>query len=182
MTGNKYFTQNRKNRDQNFVTSGEQSKGTAMGSPRDDWRKFKKLRNMVNNEIKRAKECHYKHALNEYQGDPRNTWRIVNELMSRKSHKSIINELKLPCGNSIYDSHELCNAFNGHFSSIGPKLANDIHANEENNYSSHLDYLAETGHCTFELKPTSVSKVLLLLSRLCKSKSTSCNSCANVLI
>ena len=95
MTGNKYFTQNRKNRDQNFVTSGEQSKGTAMGSPRNDWRKFKKLRNMVNNEIKRAKECHYKHALNEYQGDPRNTWRIINELMSRKSHKSIINELKL---------------------------------------------------------------------------------------
>ena len=78
--------------------------------------------------------------------------------------------LKLPCGNSIYDSHELSNAFNDHFSSIGPTLANNIHANEDN--SSHLDYLAETGHCTFELKPTSVPKVLVLLSRLCKSKST----------
>ena len=54
---------------------------------------FKKLRNTVNNEIKRAKECHYKYALNEYQGGPRNTWRIVNELMSRKSHNSVINEL-----------------------------------------------------------------------------------------
>ena len=144
-------------------------KATRSGNA-EDWRKFKKLRNIVNNEIKRAKECHYKHALNEYQGDPRNTWRIVNELMSRKSHKCVISELKLPCGNSIYDSHELSNAFNDHFSSIGPKLANDIHANEDN--SSHLDYLAETGHCTFELKPTSVSKVLLLLSRLCESKST----------
>ena len=55
-------------------------------------------------------------------------------------------------------------------SSIGPTLANHIHANEDN--SSHLDYLAETGHCTFELKPTSVLMVLVLLSRLCKSKST----------
>ena len=56
------------------------------------------------------------------------------------------------------------------FSSVGPKLANDIHANVDN---SHLDFLAETGYCTFELKPrTSVSKVLLLLSRLCKSRST----------
>ena len=27
-------------------------------------------------------------------------------------------------------------------------------------------------HCTFELKPTTVPKVLLLLSRLCKLKST----------
>ena len=35
-----------------------------------------------------------------------------------------------------------------------------------------MDYLAETGHCTLELKPTSAPKVLLLLSRLCKSKST----------
>ena len=89
---------------------------------------------------------------------------------SRKSHKSVINELKLPCGNSIYDSHELSNAFSDHFSSVGPKLANDSHANVDN--SSHLNYLTETGYCTFELKPTSVSKVLILLSRLCKSKST----------
>ena len=129
---------------------------------------------------------HHKHALNEYQGDPRNTWRIVNELMSRKSHDSVINEIKLPCGNSIYDSYELSNAFNDHFSSTGPKLANNIHANEDN--SSHLDYLAETGHCTFELKPTSVSKVLLLLSRLYVIQNLLIwtkylqNSCANVLI
>ena len=90
--------------------------------------------------------------------------------MSRKSHNSVINEIKLPCGNSIYDSHELSNAFNDHFSSIGPKLANNSHANKDN--SSHLNFLTETGHCTLELKPTSVSKVLPLLSRLCKSKST----------
>lgn len=86
----------------------------------DNWRNFKKLRNMVNNEIKRAKEFYYKQALNEHQGDPRNTWQIVNELMSRKSHNPVINEIKLPCGNAIYDSHELSNAFNDHFSSIGP--------------------------------------------------------------
>ena len=32
-------------------------------------------------------------------------------------------------------AHELSNAFNDHFSSIGLKLANNIHANEDN--SSH---------------------------------------------
>ena len=57
------------------------------------------------------------------------------------------NSLKLLCGNSIYDFHELSNALNDHFSSIGPKLANNIHANEDN--FSHLDYLAETGHCMY---------------------------------
>ena len=67
-------------------------------------------------------------------------------------------------------NHELSNPFNDNFSSIGPKLANNIHANEDN--SSYLENLAETGHCTLELKPNSLSKVLPLLSRLCKSKST----------
>ena len=49
-----------------------------------------------------------------YQAE-RNTWRIVNELISRKSRNSVINEIKLPCGNSIYDSHDPSNAFNDHF-------------------------------------------------------------------
>ena len=43
--------------------------------------------------------------------------------MSMKSHNSVINEIKLPCGYSIYDSHDLSNAFNDHFSPIGPTLA-----------------------------------------------------------
>ena len=82
----------------------------------DDWRKLKKLRNMVKNEIKRAKEYRYKHALNEYQGDPRNTWRIVNKLMSRNRNHTNLSMWQL-----YYVSHELSNAFNDHFSSIGPK-------------------------------------------------------------
>ena len=69
------------------------------------------------------------HAFSDSRGDSRNTWRIFNELMSRKSHSSVINEIKLPRGTSIYDSHELSDAFNDHFSSIGPRLANDINVN-----------------------------------------------------
>ena len=144
-------------------------KATRSGDP-DDWCKFKKLRNTVNNEIKRAKECYYMHAFSDSRGDSRNTWRIVNELMSRKSHSSVINEIKLPRGNSIYDSHELSDAFNDHFSSIGPRLANDINVNVDS--TSHLDYLSTTSDCTFQLKTTSISKVTSLLSKLCKSKST----------
>ena len=35
----------------------------------DDWPEFKKLLNTVNKILKTC-EGHYKHALNEYQGDP----------------------------------------------------------------------------------------------------------------
>ena len=53
----------------------------------NDWLQFKKCRNLVNNEIKKAKELYYKRALDENEGNSRQTWRIVNELTSRKTQE-----------------------------------------------------------------------------------------------
>ena len=72
-------------------------------------------------------------------------------------HSSVINEIKLPTGNSIYDSDELSDAFNDHFYSMGTRLANDIQVN--------VDSISIKNN-------TSISKVTSLLSKLCKSKST----------
>ena len=72
-------------------------------------------------------------------------------------------------GRSIYKSQELSEAFNNHFSTIGPKLANAIYFNESG--PSPLDYIEGTSE-RFELRNTNVSKVHSLLSKLCKSKAT----------
>ena len=133
----------------------------------NDWLQFKKYRNLVNNEIKKAKELYYKRALVENEGNSRQTWRIVNELTSRKTNNCCIKEIKSN-GNSIYSPPELADAFNDHFSSIGPKLASQIYSN---NGPSHLHYLEGTDK-RFELKCTNPSKVFSLLSKLCKSKAT----------
>ena len=61
---------------------------------KSDWVKFKKARNSVNSDIKLAKEDYFKNALNENEGDLRKTWRIVNELTSRKFTKPSIKEIK----------------------------------------------------------------------------------------
>ena len=53
---------------------------------------------------------------------------IVNELTSRKTNNYCIKEIKHN-GRSIYKSQELSEAFNNHFSTIGPKLANAINSN-----------------------------------------------------
>ncbi|XP_066017879.1 uncharacterized protein [Pocillopora verrucosa] len=133
----------------------------------NDWLQFKKCRNLVNNEIKKAKELFYKRALDENEGNSRQTWRIVNELMSRKTNNCSIKEIKSN-GNSIYGPPEMADAFNNHFSSIGPKLASQIYSN---NGPSHLHYLEGTDK-RFELKCINPSKVFSLLSKLCKSKAT----------
>lgn len=133
----------------------------------NDWLQFKKCRNLVNNEIKKAKELYYKRALDENEGNSRQTWKIVNELTSRKTNNCCIKEIKSN-GNSIYGPPELADAFNDHFSSIGPKLASQIYSN---NGPSHLHYLEGTDK-RFELKCTDPSRVFSLLSKLCKSKAT----------
>ena len=133
-----------------------------------DWLIFKKCRNAVNNEIKQAKEQFFKNALRESEGNSRLTWRIINELTSRKPHSSSVREIKLD-NSSINDPLELSSTFNDHFSSIGLKLINAIQQNGDT--PSYLDYVMGTEH-RFELKTTDCSTVFSLLSKLCKSKAT----------
>ena len=132
-----------------------------------DWTEFRKQRNLVNARIKRAKQAYYLNAFHEAEGDIRNTWRVINELTSRKTVNSSINEIKVN-ENSITGAPELADTFNTHFSTIGVDLANEI---PERNDLSHNDYITNTKH-TFELRQTNSSEVFSLLAKLSKSKAT----------
>ena len=90
-----------------------------------DWGEFKRLRNKVNSNIKIAKESYHKQSFTEHKNDSRRTWQTINELTSRKSNTCSIKEL-IVNGVSINKTTNLANVFNEHFSTIGPKLANEI--------------------------------------------------------
>lgn len=100
------------------------------------------MRNSTNSEVKFPKKVYFDNAFKENRGDLRNSRRIINELTSRKSKSSFVKEIKLNNGNSIHDPLELSDSFNDHFCNIGPRLANEIHVDE--NGPSHVDYLCET--------------------------------------
>ncbi|PFX25393.1 RNA-directed DNA polymerase from mobile element jockey [Stylophora pistillata] len=90
----------------------------------------------------------------------------LEELLFKAGAKGLYNLVRIgatsqECQNSVYGPPELADAFNNHFSSIGPKLASQIYSN---NGPSQLHYL--------ELKCINPSKVFSLLSKLCKSKAT----------
>ena len=97
-----------------------------------DWANFKRMRNKVDTEIKAAKELFY-------NGDPRKTWQIIHDLTFCKAVNLSIREINLN-GTSISESFDLSNAFNDHFSSIGPKLANDIPLSNNNDHC-HREYV-----------------------------------------
>ena len=87
-----------------------------------DWAMYKRLRNRINGEVKSTKASYYASAFIQSNGYARKTWQLINELTSRQKNNASVKELKLN-ENSVPNSHELSNAFNDHFSTIGTKLA-----------------------------------------------------------
>ena len=77
-------------------------------------------------------------------------------------------ELRLD-GNSVTNSHELSNAFNDNFSTIGTKLANEVPLVTDG--SSYADYIVSSNN-KFVFSPISSSNVFSLLNKLSKSKAT----------
>ena len=57
------------------------------------WDQFRIVKNQVNGEINSAKKAYYENAFNNCCGDQRKTWKTINELTSRKSTKTVINEM-----------------------------------------------------------------------------------------
>ena len=90
-----------------------------------DWSNFKKLRNEVNNSIKKVKKSYYYKTFETYNGNSRKTWETISEVTRRKSDKVTINELKLN-GARITNSTEIAEGFNKVFAEIGPELSRDL--------------------------------------------------------
>ena len=74
-------------------------------------------------------------------------------------------------GSIISNSSELSNAFNDHFSTIGPRLANEIPPNDNNNDLSYINNI-NVNHSKFSFSSTSSSTVFSHLNKLCTSKAT----------
>ncbi|CAH3140907.1 unnamed protein product, partial [Porites evermanni] len=103
-----------------------------------DWAMYKRLRNRINGEVKSTKASYYASAFVQSNGDSCKTWQLINELTSRQKNNASVKELKLN-ENSVTNSHELSNAFNDHFSTIGTKLANEVPLVTDG--SSYADYI-----------------------------------------
>ena len=132
----------------------------------NDWAVFKKQRNLVNKQVRLAKQVYYQNIFNKHTSDSRKTWQTIKELTSRKSGKMSVTSLKVN-GLTITNPLELSNEFNNHFANTGPKLASEIDCDS----SSYQRYLAGTDK-RFELQPTNPNKVFSLLNKLDKSKAT----------
>ena len=57
-----------------------------------DWAKYKKLRNIINNNIKTSEASYYSNAFSQSKGNSRKTWQTFNELTSCRTNNTTVKE------------------------------------------------------------------------------------------
>ena len=75
--------------------------------------------------MKAAKSNYFKKGIQESSGNVRETWKLINSTLGRKTKTTLINELSR--GGQIYtDKKEIADEMNLHFCTLGEKLAKNI--------------------------------------------------------
>ena len=128
-----------------------------------DWGNYRKLRNRVNNKVKTTKASYYYNSFIQSEGNARRTWKTINNLMSRRQSNQIVKDVKVS-NIVICSSNEISNAFNEHFSTIGPRLAREIPLTLDEE-SIYLKNITEN-YNKFCFRPTTTSDVFTHLNKL----------------
>ena len=83
------------------------------------------FRNKVNSIIRKHKTKFYADLFENSKNDLKNTWKIINNLISKTKKTKEIS--RIVCSNTIYTSNvDIANAFNNFFCSIGSQYDSDI--------------------------------------------------------
>ena len=89
---------------------------------------YKQCKNQLNKCIKQTKRNYYNSKLAN-SNNSKESWQILNELLSRKSKTTKINRITIN-GKAIVGDEEIATKFNQYFSEIGSKLADEIPDND----------------------------------------------------
>ena len=140
----------------------------------NDWLSFKKVKNRVNYAIRREKASFYRNKLNANHGNPKSTWKTLNDLMGKKSAITEISEIQGSSSETLTNAKDIADHLNKHFTQIGPDLANKIPATSVN----AEDYLRRE-LSVFEFSEIDPSRVLNLLLKVDIASATGLDQISN---
>ena len=141
------------------------------------WSRFKKACNEVNNLVKKTKRDYFMTQINTAKRDPKNTWRLINELTSRKtSVNSNVKAIKQE-GVTLTNSADIANTFNNYFTTIGGNLANKIPCSDVN----PISYISPV-NSAFSFAEISLESVLETLKSINPNKATGPDNIPNKIL
>ena len=86
------------------------------------WPHYKRLRNKVTSELRRAVEHYFCNLTDENSKSPKEMWKTINKVLSKNQCSTTPGSVMYE-GQLIEKQKGIAEAFNSHFTTIGPKLA-----------------------------------------------------------
>ena len=81
---------------------------------------------------------HYAQEFKKYQNNIRKTWDTLKDILNKMKCKSVYHKMFLLNGSEITNTSSITNKFNECFTSIGPRLANEIDTSNKPPFISYL--------------------------------------------
>ena len=142
-----------------------------------DWLNYKTTRNKVNIQLRNAKKDYYSTKISGQKCNPKEAWKTINNILSRQSKPTVVNELKLG-EKRLTNTKDIAGGFNDYFSNIGPDLASKIDT-PNLNFQTHVEK-AKSEFSGFQ--PVTVSNVYHLLHGLSSNKATGVDNISSKII
>ena len=131
------------------------------------WSLYTKQRNRVTKEIRSAIQDHYKHLINESNGDPKKMWKTINRVLEKDVKSTSLSTIESE-GKTLTKECDMLEALNRHFVSVGPDLAKQIRSNCDDDCLKHI--IPEKSEMLFQT--VDEEYVLNAINRLEKGKAS----------
>ena len=118
---------------------------------------------------RKLKSDYYAAKFKKREGNIRDTWKGINEVLNRKGKSSDYPTHLIDKGRIIKDDVEIAECFNNFFTNIGPELAKEIKCNSNKTYKS---YLKDKINSSFDFNTVSVADADEVLKSLKTKKSS----------
>ena len=86
------------------------------------WSGYKKLRNKVTSELRARVQEYYHNLIDETQNNPKGMWKTINKVLHNNLNNTVTQSIFFE-GIELKSSPQISEAFNKHFTTVGPTLA-----------------------------------------------------------
>ena len=125
------------------------------------------------------KSNYYAAKFKKREGNIRDTWKGINEVLNRKGKASEYRTHLIDNGKIIKDDSEIAECFNKFFTNIGPELAKSIKCDSNKTYKS---YLKDRINSNFEFCTVSIKDVDDVLNKLKTKRSSGQDGISSALL
>ena len=137
----------------------------------EDWKRYREMKNSINNRIKRAKKDYYNKKFSACSNNPKEMWKTINNILCRQAKPGNTISCIKTQNTNIYEYKELAEKFNEYFTEIGPQLASKLSPLESSDVIDFRDYIP-TVQSAFRLQPVTENIVYNIMTKMSPNKAT----------